>query len=42
MFYPLGKNSEKPYWGDARRRVKKKYILKTEDGEKYCIQGTTR
>ena len=44
MFYPLGKNSEKPYGGDVRPRVKKKkkQILKTEDGEKNCIQGTTR
>ena len=41
MFYPLGKNSEKPYGGDVRPRVKKN-ILKTEIGEKNCIQGVTR
>ena len=52
MFYPLGKNSEKPYGGVAptpspppllvRPRVKKNQILKTEDPERNCIQGTTR
>ena len=36
MFYPLGKNSEKPYGGVAPTP------FKTEDPERNCIQGTTR
>ena len=28
MFYPLGKNSEKPYGGDVRPRVKKNMFSK--------------
>ena len=40
MFYPLGKNSEKPYGGDARRRVKKNIFskLKTERSTAYREQ----
>ena len=41
MFYPLGKNSEKPYGGDVRPRVKKKNMfskLKTERRTAYREQ----
>ena len=47
MFYPLGKNSEKPYGGWHPptlyvQGLKNRKILKTEDEEKNCMQGTTR
>ena len=54
MFYPLGKNSEKPFGGWHSlppfpppptlyvQGLKNKKILKTDDEEKNCLQGTTR
>ena len=36
------KKLRKTLWGRCTSEGKKIYILKTEDGEKYCIQGTTR
>ena len=52
MFYPLGKNSEKPYGGGIHQPpppptfyvqgLKNRKILKAEDEEKNCMQGTTR